>query len=155
MMNYQHSSTRQRLDSAYRVIRSLDHLRRQITIAHDDVVAIRDDLDRTRRFVLKSHSAGLLEIEFSRRLATVWTDLHQIAGKALQGGDIIAGSIHEGALRSIVLNGFGGRMGIGRPAASVGIGDTGRAAWLRLFGTGCRRVPWAAANTGAHHAASH
>ena len=41
-------------------------------------------------------------------------------------------------------------MGIGRPAASVGIGDTERAGWLRLFGSDCRSgVPWAAANTGA------
>jgi hypothetical protein len=27
-------------------------------VAHDDVVAIRDDLNRARRFVFKSHSAG-------------------------------------------------------------------------------------------------
>jgi hypothetical protein len=89
----------------------MEILRRQITIAHDDVVAIRDDLDRARRFVFKSHSARLLEIEFSHRPATVWTDLHEIAGEALQGGEIIAGSINEVALRSIVRNRFGGTYG--------------------------------------------
>jgi hypothetical protein len=82
-------------------------LRCQITIAHNERVAIRDELDRARRLVLKSHSAGLLEIELSYRPATVWTDLHEIAGEAPQGGEIIAGSIHEGALRSIVRNRFG------------------------------------------------
>jgi hypothetical protein len=40
-------------------------------------------------------------------------------------------------------------MGIGRPAVSVGIGDSERAAWLRLFGAGCGSgMPWAAASRG-------